>query len=172
MADIKNPHLTRLSWDETFMNLALLVAQRTACRYHIVGAVFVDERNRIISMGYNGPSEGDYHCNEVGCAKVDGNPVTKKLERCRGVHAEINGIINAKDSSRLMGGTVYSTVLPCYDCMKALNNVGIKQIVYKEIYKRIQTGGEKFEEEREVWDLAERRGIVIRKYEGKVHLKI
>ena len=95
MADIKNPHLTRLSWDETFMNLALLVAQRTACRYHTVGAVFVDVNKRIVSLGYNGPSEGDYHCNEVGCAKVDGNPQTKKLERCRGVHAEINGIINA-----------------------------------------------------------------------------
>jgi dCMP deaminase len=172
MANIKNPHLNRLSWDETFMNLALLVAQRTACRYHLCGAVFVDENKRIVSIGYNGPSEGDYHCNEIGCAKVDGNPTTKKLERCRGVHAEINGLINVKDANRLRGGMLYNSVLPCYDCMKALNNAGIKEIVYKDIYRRIQTGGEKFEEEREVWDLAERRGIKIRKYEGKVYLKI
>ena len=170
MSDIKNPHLTRLSWDETFMNLALLIAQRTACRYHLVGSVFVDENKRIISMGYNGPSEGDYHCNEVGCAKVDGHPKTHKLERCRGVHAEINGIINSQNTNRLKGGTLYATVLPCYDCMKALNNAGIKEIVYKEVYRRIQTGGEKFEEEREVWDLAERRGIKVRQYEGKVYL--
>jgi len=170
MAEIK--HATRLSWDETFMNLALLISQRTACRYHVVGAVFVDERKRIVSVGYNGPSEGDYHCTEVGCAKIDGNPKTKKLERCRGVHAEINGIINSQNTSRLRGATLYSTFLPCYDCMKALNNAGIKEIVYNEIYRRIQTGGEKIEEENEVWDLAERRGIKIRKYEGKVYLNI
>ncbi|OIO51750.1 cytidine deaminase [bacterium (Candidatus Gribaldobacteria) CG_4_10_14_0_2_um_filter_41_16] len=164
-------HTSRLSWDETFMNLALLVAQRTACRYHIVGSVFVDANKKIISLGYNGPSEGDYHCTKVGCAKIDGNPVTKKLERCRGVHAEINGIINCQDSKRLRGATLYCTFLPCYDCMKALNNAGIKEIVYNGIYRRIQTGGEKFEEEHEARDLAERRGIKIRKYEGKSYIK-
>lgn len=163
-------HTARLSWDETFMNLATLVAQRTACKYHLVGAVFVDTNKRIISLGYNGPSEGDYHCLEAGCAKIDGNPVTKKLERCRGVHAEINAIINAQDTRRLRGGTLYTTFLPCYDCMKALNNAGIKEIVYQDIYKRIQTGGEKFEEEHEARDLAERRGIKIRKYEGKIYI--
>ena len=170
MAEIK--HATRLSWDETFMNLALLVAQRTACRYHVVGAVFVDERKRIVSVGYNGPSEGDYHGTEVGCAKIDGNPVTKKLERCRGVHAEINGIINSQDTSRLRGATLYSTFFPCYDCMKALNNAGIKEIIYNEIYRRIQTGGEKIEEENEAWELAERRGIKIRKYEDKIYINL
>lgn len=172
MADLNNPHLNRLSWDETFMNLALLVAQRTACRYHLCGAVFVDENKRIVSVGYNGPSIGDLHCTNVGCAKIDGNPKTKKLERCRGVHAEINGIINSQNTSRLKGGALYTTILPCYDCMKALNNAGIKEIVYNEIYKRIQTGGEKFEEEHEAWDLAERRGIKIRKYEGKVYINL
>lgn len=170
MADVK--HTTRLSWDETFMNLALLIAQRTACRYHVCGVVFVDSKKRIISVGYNGPSEGDYHGTEVGCAKIDGNPVTKKLERCRGVHAEINGIINSQDTRRLQGATLYSTFFPCYDCLKALNNAGIKEIVYNDIYRRIQTGGEKFEEEREAWELAERRGVKVRKYEGKIYINI
>ncbi|MBI2459449.1 MAG: dCMP deaminase family protein [Parcubacteria group bacterium] len=170
MAEVK--HFSRLSWDETFMNLALLVSERTACRYHTVGAVFVDDRKRIISLGYNGPSEGDYHCLEAGCAKVDGNPLTKKLERCRGVHAEINGVINSQDTRRLNGATLYATFFPCYDCLKALNNAGIKEIVYNDIYRRIQTGGERFEEEREAWDLAERRGIKVRKYVGRFHINV
>lgn len=170
MTDTKKPRLTRLNWDETFMNLALLVAQRTACRHHLCGAVFVDKNKRIVSLGYNGPSEGDYHCTEVGCAKIDGNPITKKLERCRGVHAEINGIINAQDVNRLRGGALFTTFSPCYDCMKALNNVGIKEIIYHGIYKRIQTGGEKFEEENEATELAKKRGIMVRRYEGKIYL--
>lgn len=169
MPDLENPRASRLSWDETFMNLAILVSKRTACRYHEAGIVFVDQNHRIISLGYNGSTEGDYHCLEVGCAKVDGDPVTKKLRRCRGAHAEINGIINAQDPRRLRDATAYSALFPCYDCMKAFNNAGIKEIVYHHEYKRIQTGGEKFEEENEAWELAKRRGIIIRKYEGKIY---
>lgn len=167
--DLKNPKTERLSWDETFMNLAILASKRTACRYHETGAVFVDGNKRIISIGYNGPTEGDLHCNEVGCAKVDGDPMTGKLRRCRGAHAEINGIINVQDTQRLKGATLYSVIFPCYDCMKAMNNAGIKEIVYLRTYQRIQTGGEKFEEEDESQELANRRGIKIRKYEGHVY---
>jgi len=170
-SSIENPRTKRLSWDETFMSLALMVAQRTACKFHTAGAVIVDDNNRIISMGYNGPTEGDYHCLEVGCAKVDGNPVTKKLERCRGAHAEVNAIINAQDTRRLRGSTIYSVILPCYDCMKALNNVGIKEIVYYEKYKRIKPGGASTEIENETWDLAKKRGITIRQYQPDIEIK-
>jgi dCMP deaminase len=172
MPKLQNPKTSRLSWDETFMNLALLVAKRAACKFYEISAVFVDENKRIISVGYNGPTEGDYHCIEVGCAKVDGDPKTKKLKRCRGAHAEMNAIANTSDPKRLRGATLYTATFPCYDCMKMLNNVGIKEIVYYEKYERIQTGGEKFEEEDEAIELAEKRGIKVRKYEGDVYIKI
>ncbi|MBT4277695.1 hypothetical protein HOD96_03050 [Candidatus Falkowbacteria bacterium] len=172
MGDLQNPKTERLSWDETFMNLALLISERTACKFHSVGVVFVGENHRIISLGYNGPTEGDYHCIDVGCAKVDGDPKTGELKKCRGAHAEVNGIINAQDTRRLRGATMYSTLTPCYDCMKALNNAGIREIVYFKEYERIKEGGKETVKEDEVWDLAERRGIKIRKYDGKTLLKI
>jgi len=96
MASLENPKTKRTTWDETFISLASLISKRTACKFHEAGVVFVDENHRIISLGYNGPTEGDFHCLEVGCAKVDGDPETKKLKRCRGAHAEINGIMNAR----------------------------------------------------------------------------
>ncbi len=166
--DVKNPRKKRLSWDETFMNLALLVSQRTACKYHTAGVVLVDANKRIVSMGYNGPTEGDYHCLETGCAKVDGDPETKILKRCRGAHAEINSIINAQDTRRLKGATAYTALYPCYDCMKAFNNVGVSEIVYFDKYERIKTGGEGKEEENEAQELADKRRIIIRKYGGKI----
>ena len=171
MVSKENPKVKRTSWDETFMNLALMVSKRAACKFHETGAVFVDKNKRIISMGYNGPTAGDLHCLEAGCAKVDGDSVTKKLKRCRGAHAEINGIINAQDSTRLRGATLYSVIFPCYDCMKAMNNAGIKEVVYFTKYERIVTGGEKFEEEDESTELAQNQGIVIRKYDGEIFLK-
>lgn len=168
MIDINNPKTARPSWDELFMNLAILISKRSACKFHEMGSVFVDQNHRIISMGYNGPTEGDYHCFEVGCAKVDGDPESKQLKRCRGAHAEMNGIINAQDPTRLRGATLYTSTFPCYDCMKSLNNAGIKEVVYFSKYERIQTGGEKKEEENEAQELANKRGIVIRKFDSKI----
>ena len=169
MKKIENLRKKRLSWDELFMNLAILASERTACKFVKAGAVYVDTHKRVISIGYNGPTEGDFHCLGVGCAKVDGNPETKKLERCRGAHAEVNGIVNAQDTRRLRGATLYTATFPCYDCMKLLNNAGIKEIVYLTEYKRIQTGGEKKEEENEARDLAKKRNIKIRQYDGNTY---
>jgi len=156
----------RLSWDEFFMEIALTSAKRTACIWHKIASVFVDKDHRIISIGYNGPSTGDYHCNEVGCAKVHGNPETGEIRRCRGAHAEINAIINAGDTTRLKGATLYNSILPCYDCMKALNNLGVKRIVYYEVYKRVLDGegGKRKEDGPEVLDLARRRSIIVEKF--------
>ncbi len=170
-ANSKNPRSKRLSWDETFMGLALLVAQRTACKFHTAGVVIVDKNHRIISLGYNGPTEGDQHCIEVGCAKVDGHPETGQLRRCRGAHAEVNAIINAQDTTRLRGAKMYTVIFPCYDCMKAINNSGIKEIVYYDKYLRIKTGGEAKEEENESEELANMSGIDIRQYKPDVEIK-
>jgi len=168
---MKKGKKTRLSWDETFVNLAILISKRTACKFHEAGVVYVDKNKKIISMGYNGPSEGDLHCLEVGCAKVDGDPDTKKLKRCRGAHAEINGIINCQNAERLRGASAYMVLTPCYDCMKSMNNAGIKEIVYYKPYERIKTGGKATETEDESMELAKRRGIVVRQYKGKIHIK-
>ncbi len=167
MTKIKTNRKSRSSWDELFMKIAYEAANRTACKFHQTGSVFVDNNHRIISVGYNGPTEGDDHCIEVGCAKVDGDKKTGKLMRCRGAHAEINAIINTQDPDRLRGSILYTVLYPCYDCMKALNNAGVKEIVYSEIYKRIQTGGEKQEEEDEASILAKKRNIKVRQYKIK-----
>jgi deoxycytidylate deaminase len=50
--------------------------------------------------------------------------------------------------------------------MKSLNNAGIKEIVYYEEYERIKKGGKETEKENEARELAEKRNIKIRKYEG------
>jgi len=166
----KNPRKRRLSWDEMFMNLAIVTSKRTSCKFHEIGCVFVDQNKRVLSLGYNGPTQGDYNAVEVGCVKVDGDPVDGKLKRCWGCHAEINGIINCQDTTRLRGATLYTATFPCYDCMKALNNAGVKEVVYLEKYERIKTGGEGKEEENEAYELADKRGIVLRKYDGGIYV--
>jgi len=157
---------SRVSWDEFFMGVAMEATKRVACRFHKVASVFVDNDHKIISIGYNGPSIGDYHCNEVGCAKIHGDPVTGEIKRCRGAHSEINAIINSGDTSKLKNATLYITVFPCYDCMKALNNLGVKKIIYLEDYLRVVegSGGKEKKAEQEARELAVKRGIICEQF--------
>lgn len=163
----------RLSWDEFFMEIALTASKRVACLYYKVASVFVDENHKIISIGYNGPPTGDRHCNEIGCAKVHGDPVTGEMRRCRGAHSEINAIINSGDTTRLKNSTLYVTTFPCYDCMKALANLGVKRIVYYTEYLRILDGtdGAKKVAEMEAWELAGRKNIKLEKYHDIIETK-
>ncbi|MDR2772523.1 MAG: hypothetical protein LBB93_03555, partial [Elusimicrobiota bacterium] len=50
MEEIEN---TRPIWDEYFMKLSWLVAERSTCLRHHVGAIIVKDR-KILSTGYNG----------------------------------------------------------------------------------------------------------------------
>ena len=69
----------RLGWDEFFMRIAITATGRVSCNYHHIASVYVDPDHRIISIGYNGPSVGDYDGNEFGCAKVHGDPKTGEI---------------------------------------------------------------------------------------------
>lgn len=156
----------RISWDEFFMQIAVVASQRTACIYYKVAAVFVDDLHRTIAIGYNGPGRGDTHCDEVGCPKVHGDAITGEIKRCNAVHAEINAIINSGDTNQLRGSTLYTTVFPCYDCMKAMNNLGVKKIIYLNDYLRVADGsdGKAVIAEPEARELAIKRGIIIEQF--------
>ena len=58
----------RPSWDQYFMQLASLAAQRSNCMKRRVGCVLVREM-RVISTGYNGTPRNLTNCNEGGCGR-------------------------------------------------------------------------------------------------------
>jgi dCMP deaminase len=125
----------RLSWDEYFMKIAELVAQRSTCLRRQVGCVIVRDK-RILATGYNGAPSGLRHCGEVPCLRNKLKiPSGERQELCRGLHAEQNTIIQAA----LMGvslkdSVLYCTHQPCILCAKMLINAGIKKIIYKGDY--------------------------------------
>jgi dCMP deaminase len=124
------------SWQETFLKIVKDWGDRSKCQHYQIGAIFV--RDKIVIMsGYNGPSAGDEHCNEVGCAKeVNGAMIPPGSKLCRGAHAEMNAIaIAAKHGINLSGTDVYCEYSPCYDCAKHLNTLGIKAFYYIKCYE-------------------------------------
>lgn len=127
----------RPSWDEYFMGVAELAAQRSTCLRRHVGAVIVKDRH-IVSTGYNGAPRGLAHCGdrEGGCLRQQlGVPSGEKHELCRALHAEQNAIIQAASLGQsIENATIYVTNQPCAICAKMIINAGIKRIVVKEGY--------------------------------------
>jgi dCMP deaminase len=126
---------TRPSWDEYFMSITEMVAQRSTCLRRKVGAILVRDK-RIIATGYNGAPAKVSHCLDIGCLREQqGIPSGERHELCRGLHAEQNAIIQAAlHGFSVEGSTLYCTNMPCSICSKMLINARIEKIYYKEGY--------------------------------------
>ena len=114
-----------ISWDEYFMGVALLAAERSKDPSTQVGACIVDESKRILSTGYNGFPQG---CSddEFPWNRDEALGETKYQYV---VHAELNAILNASGKS-LAGSTLYVGLFPCNECAKAIIQSGIKEVIY------------------------------------------
>ena len=122
--------LTRPGSDEYFLKIASVVAERSTCRRHHIGAVAVKDKH-ILATGYNGAPSGAKDCLELGCLRDEMNiPSGTRQEICRGIHAEQNVIIQAAlHGVSLEGSTIYATHTPCVLCSKMLVNARIKRYV-------------------------------------------
>ncbi len=125
----------RPSWDEYFMTIARQVATRSTCLRRKVGAVLVREK-RLLATGYNGAPRGVRHCSEVGCLREKMQvPSGERHELCRGLHAEMNALLQAAEHGiRIEGASIYCTNQPCSLCAKMLINVGVQRIYVQEAY--------------------------------------
>lgn len=113
-----------ISWDEYFMGVALLSARRSKDPVTQVGACIVNDKKRIVGIGYNGFPRG---------VDDDQFPWDKKAEWINSkypyvVHAEMNAILNS--TVPLVNSTLYVSLFPCNDCAKLVIQAGIKEVVY------------------------------------------
>jgi len=122
--------VTRPDVDQYFLKIASVVAERSTCRRHHVGAVAVKNKH-ILATGYNGAAAGLKDCLELGCLRDEKNiPSGERHEICRGIHAEQNVIVQASlHGVSLEGSTIYCTHTPCVLCAKMLVNAKIDRFV-------------------------------------------
>ena len=137
----------RPTWDDTWMQVARVVALRSLCERDKVGAVVVSKSNRLLETGYNGPPSG-FVTDGVGCSSwcsramcstgpyFDGsNPdlprrpvLAPDYSDCPSLHAEANALMRGDRSAR-EGGTIYVTSGVCFGCAKLIANSGLEQVV-------------------------------------------
>lgn len=132
--DLTNEDRLRPSWDQYFMELASLAAQRSNCMKRRVGCVLVRER-RVISTGYNGTPRGLKNCGDGGCPRCnDGNGSGIGLSTCLCIHAEENALLEAGRERIREGATLYCDTCPCLTCSIKIAQVGISEVVYSQGY--------------------------------------
>ena len=109
-------------WDLKFIELAKHISGWSKDKNTKVGAVIVNDSNRIISTGYNGFVIGANDSIESRYEKDKKYLYTE--------HAERNAIYSAAekgDSTR--NATIYMQLYPCVDCARAIIQSGIKRVV-------------------------------------------
>jgi dCMP deaminase len=114
-----------MNWDEYAMSIAETVAQKSKDPWHKVGAVILREDNSVASVGYNGFPQG---------VPEDWNNRDKR--RLLVIHAEQNALRYLKPGE---GKTLYTTLLPCNDCLKSIAAYQIKRVLFKETYQQDQS---------------------------------
>lgn len=82
-----------------------------------VGAVIIDGKNRVVSVGFNGPPRGI----------VDDPNIDRDTKLRRTIHAERNAILFAQRD--LTGHTLYCTHHPCGPCAADITQAGIIRVV-------------------------------------------
>lgn len=151
--DFQKKNSEYLSWDDYFLAIAYLSAQRSKDPSTQVGACIVNPEKRIVGIGYNGFPKGCSDdklpwsrialssSSEKNCIPVS---TPEKIHKERKLsspkidldtkypyvcHAEVNAILN-KCSSNLKGATLYVALFPCNNCAKMIIQAGIREVVY------------------------------------------
>jgi len=124
--------LTRKAkWHTRFFRLAQHIAGWSKDPSMKVAAVIVDEEHHILAHGYNGFPRGVKDTEE--------RYEDRSLKYPMVVHAEVNAVLAAGHD--LTGATLYSTAMPCPDCMGVIIQAGIKTVVFPPQFPTDQKKG-------------------------------
>jgi dCMP deaminase len=114
----------RPDFDDIYMLLALMIAQRSTCRRSQVGCVIVTQDNQqVLAIGYNGGPKGLWN-----------DCLSDEPGKCGHLHAEVNALIKS-NYSYASPKKAYVTTSPCLACATAIINGGIQEVVYHTRYR-------------------------------------
>lgn len=121
-AKSKGTYITQYitNWDFYFLDLCKVISQKSKDPSTKCGSLIVNERNEIVSSGFNGFPVGVLDSKE----RLENRDLKYKLV----CHSEINAILFA--NQRPINCTLYNYPMPsCLSCSKYIIQSGIKRIV-------------------------------------------
>jgi dCMP deaminase len=113
-----------MNWDQYFDSIVETVRQKSPDTSSKYGAVVADRNHRILATGYNGLPRGIRHREEYH---------QRPDKYMYFVHAEQNAVFNAAAvGTPILGALMYVLQPPCVECVKAIVQTGIAEVVYRE----------------------------------------
>lgn len=106
------------TWKQRFLRLAIEVASWSKDPKGGVGAVLVDQRKRVIGLGFNGFPDR--------IADTEDLLLNQDEKLPRMIHAEMNAVLNATRS--VHGAAMFTTRTPCAECAKLIIQAGVEAI--------------------------------------------
>jgi dCMP deaminase len=119
------PRTNAISWDECFMRMAEIIAERSKDPSTQAGAVIVSTDNVVVGMGYNGFPRGIDN-NKFPWDREGDFLNVKYTYVC---HSEENAIFNSADSTK--DCKIYCTLFPCNECAKSIIQKRIVEVIFK-----------------------------------------
>ncbi len=114
-----------ISWDECFMRMAHVIAERSKDPSTQAGAVIVNQNNVVVGIGYNGFPRG-IDSDKFPWDREGTFLETKYAYVC---HAEENAVYNA--NAPVKESKTYCTLFPCNECAKTLIQNGITEVIFE-----------------------------------------
>lgn len=109
-------------WDKRFMDLAKHIATWSKDKSTGVGAVIVNDKKKVLSLGFNGFARGVNDDVESRHTRPEKNHYV--------IHAERNALDESETS--LVGATIYCTFFTCATCAHGIIQKGLKKVVAPE----------------------------------------
>lgn len=106
-------------WHSRFLDMAALVSSWSKDPSTKVGAVIVDDSNRVVSLGYNGFPRGVLDTPE--------RLLDRETKYAMTLHAEENALLLSPRS--VAGCTVYATHCPCASCAAKIIQAGVRRVI-------------------------------------------
>jgi dCMP deaminase len=122
---MQKPRENYISWDECFMRMANVIAERSKDPSTQAGSVIVNQNNVVVGIGYNGFPRG-IDSDNFPWDREGKFLETKYAYVC---HSEENAIYNANNSVK--ESKIYCTLFPCNECAKTLIQNGITEVIFE-----------------------------------------
>jgi dCMP deaminase len=109
----------------------------STCAKRQYACILVDDRDRVVGIGYNGGPSGSEHCKDGACPRLQENsPSGSNYDNCISIHAEQNALLNKIGNPY----RVYINGQPCFTCAKMIVNSGARFVYYIRDESYAQSG--------------------------------
>lgn len=116
--------------EEIYMLLALIAASNSKDPSTQVGACYVSEDNKVLSVGCN---KAPWNDDEFPWGKNKEHGIIN-TKHPYVIHAELSAVSDYSGSvNDFKNGTLYVTLFPCTNCAKLIASLGIKRLVYLNV---------------------------------------